>query len=367
MRIVLKIGSNIITQALRLDEERISSIAEEVSGLWKEGHEVIIVSSGAIAAGMGKLGLSEKPREIEKKQAVAAVGQSALIWAYEKAFLKHSLKVAQILLTAEDFSDRKRYINSRNTILTLLGLRITPVINENDTVATEEIKFGDNDNLSALVAGLVGARRLFILSDVNGLYNKDPAIHKDALLIKRLNSKDLHRKEILQMAGGSSTKVGTGGMYSKLLAAQKASGYGIIVHIINGKKEGLIKKILNGEELGTTILPGEERLTSRKGWIAFGTRAKGSLTIDDGAVIAIKEQGKSLLPSGIINVHGNFQTGDAVYCVDRSGVRIAKGLTNYSSSEIKKIRGRKSQEIEEILGYKYSDEVIHRDNLIVLS
>lgn len=366
MRIVLKIGSNIITKNFHLDEERISSIAEEVSELWREGHEVIIVSSGAIAAGMGKLALSEKPREIEKKQAVAAVGQSALIWAYERAFSRYGLKVAQILLTVEDFSQRKRYINSRNTILTLLGLGITPVINENDTVATEEIKFGDNDNLSALVAGLIGAQRLFILSDVDGLFDKDPRIYKEATLIKKLSARELKRKDILNMAGGSSTKVGTGGMFSKLLAAQKASEYGIVVHIINGKQPGLIKRILGGEEVGTTILPGEERLSSRKGWIAFVTRAKGSLTIDEGAVRAIKEGGKSLLPSGIINVNGNFEPGDAVYCVDRSGTRVAKGLTNYSSSEIRKIKGKKSSEIEEILGYKYSDEVIHRDNLIVI-
>ncbi|MFN3740179.1 MAG: glutamate 5-kinase [Thermodesulfovibrionales bacterium] len=367
MRIVIKLGSNIITKNLHLDEERISSIAGEVSELWKEGHEVVIVSSGAIAAGMGKLNLSEKPKEIEKKQAVAAVGQSALIWAYERAFSRFSLKVAQILLTAEDFADRKRYINSRNTILTLLQLRITPIINENDTVATDEIKFGDNDNLSALVAGLIGAQRLFILSDVDGLYDKDPVIHRDAVLIKRLRAQDLNQKGILNMAGGSSTRVGTGGMYSKLLAAKKAGGYGIVVHIINGKKEGLVKKILQGDEIGTIIMPGEEKLSSRKGWIAFGSRAKGSLTIDDGAVQAIKDMGKSLLPSGIVNVQGNFNIGDAVYCVDRKGIKIAKGLTNYSSSEIKKIKGKKSTEIEEILGYKYSDEIIHRDNLIILS
>ncbi len=366
MKIVIKIGSNIITRNLHLDEERISSLAEEVSELWSSGHEVIMVSSGAIAAGMGKLGLQERPREIEKKQAVAAVGQTALVWAYERAFSKYNRKVAQILLTAEDFSSRKRYINSRNTILTLLELGITPVINENDTVSTEEIRFGDNDNLSALVAGLVAADRLFILSDVDGLYDKDPAMHEDARLISVLDADALYKKDILSIAGRSSTIVGTGGMYSKLLAAQKASGYGITVHIINGKKKGLIKRILQGEEIGTVIIPGKKRLSSRKGWLAFSVRAKGSIVIDDGAVKALKEMGKSLLPSGILSVNGHFDTGDAVYCVDRKGNRIAKGLTNYSSADIKRIKGKKTSEIETVLGYKYSDEVIHRDNMIIL-
>lgn len=366
MKIVVKIGSNIITRNLRLDEERIYSLAREISELWDEGHEVIMVSSGAIAAGMGKLNLKERPKEIEKKQAVAAVGQAALIWAYEKAFSGFGRKVAQVLLTAEDFSDRKRYINSRNTILTLLELGITPIINENDTVSTEEIKFGDNDNLSALVAGLVGAERLFILSDVDGLYDKNPAVYRDARLIRSLDAESLSRKEIISMAGGSSTVAGTGGMYSKLLAARKASGYGILVHIVNGRMEGLIKKVLEGEDIGTTIWPGKERLSLRKGWIAFGARARGNIVIDEGAQKAILENGKSLLPSGIVSVEGNFNTGDAVYCINKKGVRIAKGLTNYSSSELRKIKGKKSSEIESILGYKYSDEVIHRDNLILL-
>jgi glutamate 5-kinase len=366
MRIVIKIGSNIITKNLHLNEERLSSLAGEVSELWQAGHEVVIVSSGAIAAGMGKLNLQERPREIELKQAVAAVGQSALIWAYEKAFSRYNLKVAQILLTAEDFSSRTRYINSRNTILTLLGLRITPIINENDTVATDEIKFGDNDNLSALVGGLIGAERLIILSDVDGLFDKDPAVYSDARLIRQVLAKDLKEKEFFRIAGGSSTKVGTGGMYSKLVAAKKAVEYGITVQIINGRKEGLLRKVLGGEEIGTVIIPGKERISSRKGWIAFGARAKGSLVIDDGAVKAITEMGKSLLPSGILNVHGSFDTGDAVYCVSKSGAKIAKGLTNYSSAEIKRIKGRKTSEIEEVLGYKYSDEVIHRDNMIIL-
>ncbi len=361
-RIVIKIGSNIITREFNLDYERIHSIVKEVNELIDSGHEVLIVSSGAIAAGMGRLSLKERPVEIELKQAVAAVGQSALIWAYEKAFHEYGKVVAQILLTGEDFSQRKRYINSRNTLMTLLKLRIVPVINENDTVATEEIRFGDNDNLAALVSGLIEAQRLFILSDVDGLFDKDPVLHKDARLIEIVES---FSNELFRYAGSTSTKVGTGGMYSKLLAAQKASMMGVTVHIINGRKEGIISAILEGRSYGTTILA-QERLPSRKGWLAYSTRVKGSIVIDDGAVNAIINNGKSLLPSGIIGVQGDFDTGDAVYCVDRKGTRIAKGLTNYSSYEIKKIKGKKSYEIESVLGYKYSDEVIHRDNMIVL-
>ncbi len=361
-RIVIKIGSNIITREFNLDYERIHSIVKEVNELMASGHEVLIVSSGAIAAGMGRLCLKERPVEIELKQAVAAVGQSALIWAYEKAFYEFGKVVAQILLTGEDFSQRKRYINSRNTLMTLLKLRIVPVINENDTVATEEIRFGDNDNLAALVSGLIEAQRLFILSDVDGLFDKDPVLHKNARLIETVES---FSNELFRYAGSTSTKVGTGGMYSKLLAAQKASMMGVTVHIINGRKEGLIGSILKGKTKGTTILP-QERLPSRKGWLAYSTRIKGTIMIDDGAVSAIINNGKSLLPSGIIGVHGDFDTGDAVYCVDKRGMRIAKGLTNYSSYEIKKIKGKKTYEIENILGYKYSDEIIHRDNMIVL-
>lgn len=363
-RIVIKIGSNIVSGDKEgLDTKRISSIARDITEVQNIGYEVIVVSSGAIAAGMKKLGLKEKPRDIKLKQAAAAVGQSSLMWAYERSFNYFGKKVAQILLTQDDLSDRKRYINSKNTLLTLLSYKIIPIINENDTVATDEIRFGDNDYLASLVSSLVEAEKLIILSDVEGLYTDDPRKNSEAKLIEYVEE---ITPQLEKIAGGEGSAVGTGGMYSKILAAKRAVNNGITVHIISGKKEGLIFELIQGKKYGTTFKPSKERLSSRKGWIAYGSRAKGSLIIDDGAVKALVKGGKSLLPSGIIAVEGNFDIGDAVYCLDPKGNRIAKGLINYSYSEITKIKGKKTSEIGRILGYKYSDEAIHRDNLVLL-
>jgi glutamate 5-kinase len=363
-RLVVKIGSNILADDIEgLDTERISSIARSVSDLHNRGYDVVVVSSGAVAAGMMKLGLKVKPRDIKLKQAAAAIGQSSLMWAYERSFAAFGKKVAQVLLTRNDFSDRRRYINSKNTLLTLLAYRIIPIINENDTVATDEIRFGDNDNLASLVASIVEAERLIILSDVDGLYTEDPRRSTEAKLI---DYADEISPELEKMAGGSGSIIGTGGMYSKILAAKRAVNNGIIVHIISGRKDGLLVSLMEGGKYGTTFTPNKEKLTSRKGWIAYGSRSKGNIFIDDGAVKALIEGGKSLLPSGILRVEGNFETGDAVYCLDSKGNRIAKGLTNYDSYEILRIMGRKTSEIESILGYKYSDEAIHRDNLVLL-
>jgi len=363
MRLVVKIGSNIITAKGGLDEQRIKAIAVDISHLFEAGHEVAVVSSGAIAAGMGKLGFRKKPVEIKMKQAIAAVGQSSLMWAYEKVFAENGIKVAQVLLTRDVFSDRARYINSKNTLITLLGLKIVPIINENDTVAIDEIRFGDNDQLAALVASLIEADRLFILSDVDGLYEADPKERPGARLISVIEE---ITPELEKMAGGSGSLVGTGGMYSKLLAAKKAVSSGIIVNIINGKRPGLIGEILAGRPHGTEFRPKKERLSARKGWIAYGVKAKGRLIIDDGAKEALMHKGRSLLPSGIIAVEGDFKNGDPVYCVTAKGERIAKGISNYSSEEVEKIKGRKTSEIETVLGYRYSDEVIHRDNLVLV-
>ncbi len=364
MRIVIKLGSNIVAGDKGLDERQIERIASEISELFSMDNDVVLVSSGAIAAGMKRLSLKRRPSDIRHKQATAAVGQSALMWAYEQAFSKHNIKVAQVLLTRDAFFDRQRYINAKNTLLTLIDYRVIPVINENDTVSIEEIKFGDNDLLASLVAGLLGADHLVILSDVNGLYSRDPRRYKNAELIKTV--KEI-TPELKRLAGGAGTSVGTGGMYSKLVAAEKAMNYGIKVSIINGRKKGLLKKLLlEGSPMGTTFFPAQKRLTSRKGWIAFGLRAKGEIVIDRGAVTALKEKGKSLLPSGIKELKGEFNSGDAVYCVDEKGLRIAKGLTNYSSEELKKIKGLRTSEIEKTLGYKYADEVIHRDNLVLV-
>lgn len=363
-RLVIKIGSNILTDDKEgLNIRRISSIASDVAELKNTGHEVVLVSSGAVAAGMKKIGLREKPRDIILKQAAAAVGQSSLIWAYERSFAAHGIKVAQVLLTRDDLSDRKRYINSKNTLLTLLSYGIVPVVNENDTVATDEIKFGDNDNLASLVAILIEAERLVILSDVEGLYKEDPKVNAGADLIR-------HVKEITpateKLAGGAGSLVGTGGMYSKVLAARRAVLHGIAVNIMTGKKKGLLVSVMKGGRHGTFFEAGENRLSHRKGWIAYSSRSKGTVMLDNGAVKAITEMGRSLLPTGIVSVEGDFDLGDSVYCIDQGGRRIAKGLTNYSSSDMKKIMGRKTLEIEKILGYKYSEEAIHRDNLVIL-
>lgn len=364
MRLIVKIGSNIVAGKDGLDEARIEALAGDMSSLCEAGHEVAVVSSGAVAAGLKKLGLSEKPKEIRLKQAAAAIGQSSLMWAYERAFGKKGKKVAQVLLTFEDISDRKRYVNSRNTLLTLLSYGVIPVINENDTVATDEIKFGDNDRLAALVAALLSADRLVILSDVDGLYSEDPRRNPKAGLIGTVRE---FTPSIKEAAGGEGSAVGTGGMYSKLLAAEKAVSMGIPVNIINGRKRGLLLPLISGEKIGTEFLPHEERLSAKKGWIAFGIRPKGAVVVDAGARRALVELGKSLLPSGVVATEGSFETGDAVFCVDAAGSRVAKGLINYSSDEIEKIKGRKSSEIEKILGYKYSDEVMHRDNLVILA
>ncbi|MFO0753418.1 MAG: glutamate 5-kinase [Thermodesulfovibrionales bacterium] len=364
-RVVVKIGSNILAEGGGgLNQKRISALAKDISEAAGSGHEVVIVSSGAVAAGMKKLGLKTKPREICLKQAAAAVGQSSLMWAYEKSFEEFGRKVAQILLTREDFSDRARYLNSKNTLATLLSYGILPIINENDTVATDEIKFGDNDQLAALVSGLIDAERLIILSDVDGLYPSDP---KGNAQVRVIPCVDEITPEIEAMAGGAGSAVGTGGMYSKILAAKKAMSYGIKVNVISGKRKGLLLSLLGGEPHGTEFRPRTRSLSSRKGWIAYAIRPKGSLSMDEGAVHAVLKAGKSLLPSGILSVKGAFDTGDAVYCTDSLGRRIAKGIVNYSSLDVERIKGKRTSEIETILGYKYPDEVIHRDNLVVLS
>ena len=364
MRIVVKIGSNILAGARGVNAARIRSIARAVSALHDAGTEIVIVSSGAVAAGMKRLGLKTKPKDIQLKQAAAAVGQPALIWEYEKAFKAHRKLVAQVLLTRDALSDRTMYINSKNTLITLIERGVIAIINENDTVATDEIRFGDNDRLAAMVATLLEADRLVILSDVSGLYSADPKSDAKAILVNKVYS---ITDDMLAMAGGAGSSVGTGGMYSKLLAARMAARSGITTNIISGRKPSLLGRLMDGKTVGTEFVPSAEKLSARKGWIANGIRPKGTLVLDAGAVRALTVTQKSLLPSGIASVEGEFKTGDAVYCVDGSGARIAKGLTNYSSEELGKIRGLKTSEIERVLGYKYSDEAIHRDNIVVLS
>jgi glutamate 5-kinase len=364
VRLVIKIGSNIVADtAGGLNTRRMRSLALVMAEVQDLGHQVTVVSSGAVAAGMRKLGMRQRPRDIKLKQAAAAVGQSALMWAYERSFAPHGRKVAQVLLTRDGLSDRRMYLNAKNTLLTLLDHDVVPIVNENDTVAVDEIRFGDNDNLAALVASLLDADRLIILSDVEGLYDQDPAHSKRAVLLKCVTSISA---EMIKRAGDASSAVGTGGMYSKLLAARKALTSGITVHIINGRKPRLLRALIEGRDPGTRFEPELRRLSARKGWIAHGSRTKGTLVLDDGAVRALRAQLRSLLPSGIVSVEGTFQTGDAVSCTDRAGNRVAKGITNYSSDEVEKIRGRKTSQIEAVLGYRYSDEVIHRDNMVMV-
>jgi len=362
-RIVIKIGSRVLASSTRgLNTQRIRRITKEIASLRQEGYEVVVVSSGAIVAGMKELGLSNKPKGIPLKQAAAAIGQSKLIQMYERNFSKFGIKAAQILLTRDDITDRRRFLNARNTLLTLLSYGVVPVINENDTVAIDEIKFGDNDLLSGLVTNVIDADLLIILSDIEGLFTADPSVHSNAKLIPVVEE---ITKDIETIAGDSKSIEGTGGMASKVETAKRASGYGIPAIIMNGKRPGLLVKALKGFDVGTIFLPKKSRLTSRKHWIASALPTSGHLILDKGAKDALMLRGRSLLPSGISDIKGHFEAGDAVTCEDEHGKVFAKGLTNYNSREIVKIRGKKTGEIEAILGYKDYDEVIHRDNLVV--
>lgn len=365
-RVVLKVGSAVLTsEEGGLDEAVIRRLVSQVSFLTRQGWEFVIVSSGAIAAGKSKLGRKEIPNTIPYYQAAAALGQSHLIWAYEKSFKRSGLKVAQILLTHEDLGNRQRYLNARNTLHILLENGVVPIVNENDTVAVDEIKFGDNDILSAFVADLVKAQLLLILTDIDGFYDADPRLVPDANLIPLVEN---ITPELEAMARKSSTRIGTGGMETKLEAARKASLSGFPTIIANGMEENIIKRILiKGEERGTLFLPGEIKLKGKKTWMAHHLRPKGHITIDNGAKRALLNNGKSLLPSGITQVDGEFRFGDLVTCRDFEGVEIARGLVNYNSGELLKIKGKQTREIEGILGSKNYDEVIHRDDLVIVN
>ena len=362
-RIVIKIGSRVLASTREgINSRRMRRIVREITGLHQSGYEIVIVSSGAIVAGMKELGLNNKPKSIPLKQAAASIGQSKVIQLYERLFRESDIKVAQVLLTREDIANRRRFLNSRNTLLTLLSYDVVPVINENDTVATDEIRFGDNDNLSGLVTNLIDADVLVILSDIDGLFTADPTVNPGATIIPVVEEID---KDIESIAGGSITIEGTGGMLSKVETAKKVAEYGIPTIIMNGNVPGLLGKALDGYEAGTIFLPKKSRLTSRKHWIAHALPASGCLILDNGARDALLLKGKSLLPSGVTGIQGDFDIGDAVTCEDATGKAFAKGLTNYNSKEIAKIKGKKTGDIMAILGYKDYDEVIHRDNLVV--
>ena len=363
-RIVVKVGSSILASVEKgLRYEVFSHLTKEISDLKHQGYEIVLVSSGAIAAGMEKLGYKTRPQAITQKQATAAVGQTRLMNIYENYFSRYQQMVAQVLLTHDDLSHRHRFLNARNTLLTLLELGIIPIINENDTVVVDEIKVGDNDNLSALITNLVGADLLIILTDIEGLCDSDPRVNPNARCIPLVEDIDVDMKGII---GGTKSEMSVGGMISKIQAAQKASRFGIPTVVARGTRDGILHQILKGKEIGTLILSKGEALSSRKHWIAFNPKPKGDVIVDDGAKKAIVQKGKSLLPSGVIKVKGAFDRGDLVTCLGSRGKEFARGLVNYSAPELEKIKGLRSDQIESTLGYKYSDEVIHRDDLVVL-
>ena len=365
-RMVVKVGSGLLTaEGSGLDAGRIQAIADELAGVAARGIEVTLVSSGAIVAGMAKLGMRERPRSMPETQAAAAVGQSALMQQYEVAFQRHGRIVAQILLTQEDFSARARYLNARNTLLALLGHGVLPIVNENDTVAVEEIKVGDNDNISAFVAHLVDADLLVLLTDVDGLYSGDPL--RDATA-RKLDTVEAMTPDVEALVWSEPGRVAIGGMLTKLQAARKAAASGIPMVIANGRAAGVLGRLLDGEAVGTYFPPRSDRLAARKRWIAFAVPPQGRVRVDAGAQRALTESGKSLLPSGVTEVEGEFEAGEVVaVCTDGSdGKEFARGLVNFAADELRKIRRAKSAEIPALLGYRSFDEVIHRDNLVVL-
>ena len=361
-RVVIKIGSGVLTGKDGLNGRRIGSLVAQISALKADGFEIVMVSSGAIASGFRKMGLKEKPKTVRQQQACAAIGQAGLMMVYEKAFARHGYKAAQILLTSEDLAHRRRYLNARNTLATLLEWNVVPIINENDTVAVAELKYGDNDTVAGLVTMMVEADLFINLTDINGLYDRDPRRDRAAAFLPVVEAVGA---KVEAMAGRIPGALGAGGMYTKIVAARKLARQGVPSLIANGGKRDILLRILKGEFEGTLFLPKKKMLQSRKHWIAFTTKPKGVIVIDPGARRAVLNKGKSLLPSGILEFTGQFNLGDAVRVMDEQNELVAVGLTNYTSDELLRIRGHHSSDIQNILGYKHSDEVIHRDNMVV--
>lgn len=362
-RLVVKVGSALVTNnGAGLDLAAIDDWARQIAQLRQQAREVVLVSSGAIACGMQRLGWQRRPHSVHELQAAAAVGQMGLAQVYEGAFSQHGLSTAQILLTHDDLADRKRYLNARSTLTTLLQLGVVPIINENDTVVTDEIKFGDNDTLGALVANLIEADALIILTDQSGLFTADPRHHPDARLISEAVAGD----PLLEgMAGGAGSGISKGGMITKVVAAKRAAKSGAHTAIANGREANAIIRLAAGESLGTLLLSQTEPLTARKQWLADHLQLAGRVRLDEGAVSAL-HAGKSLLPIGVTAVDGEFERGAAIACLDPAGREIARGLANYGSGETRLIARKSSQDIEDLLGYVDEPELIHRDNLILV-
>jgi len=361
-RALIKVGTGVLAGADGLDLGIVEQLVDEIVKLRSGGMQIVIVTSGAIASGKHRMGITGRLNSMPQKQACAAIGQGRLMRIYSNAFGRHSVYVAQILLTMSDLTDRTRYINVRNTLSTLMDWNVVPIINENDTVSVAEIKFGDNDHLAAMIANVIQADILINLTNTEGLYDRNPAGKQRARLIKIVPE---ITDEIESMATAEADPVGMGGMRSKVIAARKVTACGIPYVIARGKTKGILADLFAGKEKGTLFLPSAEPMTSREYWIAFTLRSRGKLFLDDGAKNAIVSQGKSLLPSGITKVEGDFAVGDPVLCIGTDGKAFAKGLVNYSSKDLVKIQGLKTAKIMQVLGYKDYDEVIHRDNMAV--
>jgi len=363
-RIVIKVGSSLVTnQGEGLDRKAISNWAQQIAVLRKSGHEVVVVSSGAIAEGMQRLGWKQRPSALHELQAAAAVGQMGLVHVYESCFMDHDLRTAQVLLTHADLTDRERYLNARSTLRTLLTLGVIPIINENDTVVTDEIKFGDNDTLGALVANLIEADVLVILTDQTGLYTADPRKDTTATLVSLALAGDT---KLEAMAGGAGSAIARGGMLTKILAAKRAARSGAHTAIASGHETNVLPRLMQGESIGTLLTAQKMALDARKQWLADHLQVVGKIMLDAGAVRALRNEGKSLLPIGVSAVSGEFQRGSVVAILDDRGHDIARGLINYSASEARRIARHASSEIEAILGYVDEPELIHRDNLVLL-
>jgi glutamate 5-kinase len=363
-RVVIKIGSSLLTKGGQgLDKQSIEAWVSQMADLRRRSIDVVLVSSGSVAEGMSRLGLKIRPKTLHELQAAASVGQMGLVRVFDDNFQQHGLHAAQVLLTHDDLSDRQRYLNARSTLLTLLKFGVVPVINENDTVATEEIRFGDNDTLAALVANLIEAELLIILTDQKGLFTGDPGLFPDAQLISEISVND---ESLDKMAGDSRSGLGKGGMSTKVRAARLASRSGAATIVAAGAHDNIITEVIAGNDLGTHFLPDIEPLLARKRWLAGQLQVKGKLTLDAGAVKMLKSNGKSLLAVGVKSVSGHFERGELVSCFDESGLEIARGLINYGKADALLIAGKSSSEFESILGYCDDSEMIHRDNMVLL-
>ena len=364
-RLVVKVGSSLVTNEGRgIDHAAVARWAAEIAQLSQAGKSVVLVSSGAIAEGMQRLGWSTRPRAIHDLQAAAAVGQMGLVQAYETAFAQYGLHTAQILLTHDDLADRRRYLNARTTLTTLLGLHVIPIINENDTVTTDEIRFGDNDTLGALVTNLLEAEVLVLLTDQHGLFTADPRRDPTATLVREARAGD---PALETMAGGAGSAIGRGGMLTKVLAAKRAARSGATTIIASGREPDVLARLARGESIGTLLTAERGMLAARKQWLADHVRLAGRLTLDEGAVTAITRDGKSLLPIGVVTVAGQFGRGEVVGCFAPDGREVARGLVNYGAQEAARIVRRPSSEIETVLGYVDEPELIHRDHLVLLA